>query len=378
MKDADHFFNQLAPPHVMEPDVRYLKWGDISVGKVLPDWSIFFTRDIDKVPNLFRPEAPSWSPKEVSQFLIDRLPSANRRDIGQILRRCGLSQFDEFLLAEKTRAVNPKDLYWLAESRDEEMSSVLDDVFKSIFHDKVDIDGQSVFSPEGMNIKRYGVYNGKYGLYKKRLHPQSMDIEAEVAVYKIAQMLKVPCCPAYLALDRGDLSVFSEFQYDFANDYLIHARRLFKPNEVVGELYHQLIEKLPGFKEELQKMIVLDFVTRQTDRHLSNFAFKISGPYVSFYPLYDNGRSLFFEDDEEFSLQAIEDIPLYSTEFGNIGTYWDVVQDIAEDTDIKNLVNLEINPRDILEALKFSGLRGYRVHAAHEWVVRSLELLKGL
>ena len=52
-------------------------------------------------------------------------------------------------------------------------------------------------------------------------------------------------------------------------------------------------------------MILLDFITRQDDRHLSNMAIKINNEGESFYPLYDNGRSLFYEDTEEMVKQSI-------------------------------------------------------------------------
>ena len=59
-----------------------------------------------------------------------------------------------------------------------------------------------------------------------------------------------------------------------------------------------LLNKRPAFKNDFYKMIFLDFLTLQNDRHLSNFAIKINSKtrQESFYPLYDNGRSLFYQD----------------------------------------------------------------------------------
>ena len=37
-------------------------------------------------------------------------------------------------------------------------------------------------------------------------------------------------------------------------------------------------------------MILLDFITRQDDRYISEIAIKMNGKKESFYPLYDNGR----------------------------------------------------------------------------------------
>jgi hypothetical protein len=49
----------------------------------------------------------------------------------------------------------------------------------------------------------------------------------------------------------------------------------------------------------------------------------------TFYPLYDNGRSLFCEDTEETVRKAVKDSAGYATVFGYTGTYWDHLRDIA-------------------------------------------------
>lgn len=77
-------------------------------------------------------------------------------------------------------------------------------------------------------------------------------------------------------------------------------------------------------------MLLLDFITRQDDRHLSNIAIKINPAGEQFYPLYDNGRSLFYEDTEETMESAVQDIPGFSTAFGMSGTYLGHIQDVAD------------------------------------------------
>jgi len=42
-----------------------------------------------------------------------------------------------------------------------------------------------------------------------------------------------------------------------------------------------------------------------------------------FFPLYDNGRSLFYEDTEDMVLAAVEDPSAYATTFVYVGTYRD-------------------------------------------------------
>jgi hypothetical protein len=123
-------------------------------------------------------------------------------------------------------------------------------------------------------------------------------------------------------------------------------------------------------------MCLLDFITRQDDRHLSNMAILFTESGTKFYPLYDNGRSLFFEDREETVAACIKDIPTHATSFGEIGTYLNVMKTIAKDHEISSLINLNVPEDDIYNALKNSRFTGYRLDGAFKWIVGTLEILR--
>jgi hypothetical protein len=242
----------------------------------------------------------------------------------------------------------------------------------------MDLAGDSIDTPEGYNIKRYGVYNGQYGIYKQRISPLTTDVESEVAVYLLAQKLGVPCCPAY-RIDKD--TVFSAFLFDFSKEYIVHFRRLFEAARSENE-YQNLISVRPQYKEDIARMVLLDFITRQDDRHLSNIAIKMGEgkrKTESFYPLYDNGRSLFYEDTEEMVAQAVADPVNYATSFGYSGTYFDYVREIAaERGGLHGLINLDITEDEIADILKESGFKGYRADGALEWIVKALEIIRAL
>jgi hypothetical protein len=262
------------------------------------------------------------------------------------------------------------------------MNECISRVFDSVFLQKIDAEGDSMDTPDGYNIKRYGVYKGKYGIYKKRLSPLSCDAESEIAVYELAKLMKVPCCRA-CRID--DDTIFSEFEYDFAKEYIVHMRKLFEGTEgsspfVRGENeYLNLISSRPQFQADFVRMIALDFVTRQDDRHLSNIAIKISAEGESFYPLYDNGRSLFYEDTEETAARACSDIELYATGFGPSGTYLDYIKEISESgIQFGKLMNLNIEDAEIAKILAKAGFKGYRYDAALKWIAATLKVLRKL
>jgi hypothetical protein len=271
--------------------MRRLKWNNDVIGIIDSANAVTFLKpEYNEVVFLYTRGVKSWTSEQFSEFLSERVVSRDRRDIEKILFRCGLSYYDVLRIAEITRGIHPKDLLWIAHTENEQFDTVVTDVFDSVFHQKIDLTGDSIDTPEGHNIKRYGAYNGRYGIYKQRISPLTTDVESEVAVYLLAQKLGIPCCPAY-RIDKD--TIFSAFLYDFSKEYIVHFRRLFDGKRSENE-YQNLISVRPKYKDDIARMIFLDFITRQDDRHLSNIAVKINGVNESFYPLYDNGRSLFY------------------------------------------------------------------------------------
>ncbi|HAL74740.1 MAG TPA: hypothetical protein DCM45_06590 [Clostridiales bacterium] len=360
----------------MTADHHFLKWNDEIIGLIDSSDQVSFTKPLyNGVVALYTQGARFWTTDQFTEFLAERMVSRDRRDIEKILFRCGLSHYDPLRIAEITRGIHPKDLIWIAHTRDEKLESAMTAVFSAVFLQRVDQTGDSIDTPEGYNIKRYGVYAGQYGIYKQRIGPLITDVESEIAVYQLGQLLGVPCCPAFRA-DRD--TVFSVFMYDFAHEYLVHFRRLFNGPRGEDE-YRNLLEIRPQYRDQIARMILLDFITRQDDRHLSNIAIKMHGQSESFYPLYDNGRSLFYEDTEEMVARAVENVEQYATSFGFTGTYWDYVQEIAaERHDLRQLINLNPDPADIARILADAGFKGYRFDGALKWIIKACEMIKML
>ena len=360
----------------MERYIHYLKWDDTTIGTIDSSYAVkFLLPNYNDIVSLSTHGKNEWTSEEFSSFLSGRIISRDRRDIERILFRCGLSYYDVIKIAKITRAIHPKDLLWIANDEDELLNDVITDVFASVFYQKLDLTGDSIDTPEGYNIKRYGVYNGKYGIYKQRISPLMTDVESEVAVYLLAKKMGIPCCPAYRADEK---TVFSVFLYDFREEYVVHFRRLFAGARSDNE-YQNLITARPQYKESIIQMIILDFITRQDDRHLSNVAVKVSGAGESFYPLYDNGRSLFYEDTEQIVDDAVNDPENYATTFGYAGTYWDFVKEIADEgIEVRNLVNLDFGEDEVAEILNIAGFEEYRFKGALAWIMKTTQMVKDL
>jgi len=353
---------------------RYLKWDDDIIGVIDSTNAVTFTSPShNKVVSLYTKGAEKWTSEQFHEFLSERVVSRDRRDIERILFRCGLSHYDVLQIAEITQGIHPKDLLWIANDKDETLHETITAVFNSVFHQRIDLVGDSLDTPEGYNIKRYGVYEGHYGIYKQRISPLLTDVESEVAVYLLAEKLGVPCCPAY-RVDKD--TVFSAFQYDFSKEYIVHFRRLFEGARSDNE-YQNLLSVRSQYQSDIARMILLDFITRQDDRHLSNIAIKITAEGESFYPLYDNGRSLFYEDSEEMVNEAVSNPINYATTFGYSGTYWDYIKEMAgAGVPIGELINISISEGEVADILREANFTGYRFNGALAWIMKAIQMIE--
>lgn len=227
----------------MDAAFRYLKWNDDVVGLVAPDLSVRFVEPrFNTTVGLYTHGQASWTPDQFLQFLSERIMSPARRDIERLLFRCGLSEYDVFKIADATRAINPRDELWLAPTPDASMAEAATEVFDAIFLQRTDAAGDSVDTPEGANVKRYGASQGAYGIVKQRISPLSTDVESEVAASLLAEVLGMSCCRAWRF---GDDAVFSSFEYDFTCEYLVHMRRLFDGPRGENELENLLAVRPP-------------------------------------------------------------------------------------------------------------------------------------
>ncbi|MFR7403328.1 MAG: hypothetical protein ACLUW6_01370 [Coriobacteriaceae bacterium] len=314
----------------------------------------------------------SWTPDQFLQFLSERIMSPARRDIERLLFRCGLSEYGVFKIADATRAINPRDELWPRPPmlpwprRHGGLRRHLPAAHRAA---------------ETASIRRRcerEALRGEPGRLRHREaahQPLSTDVESEVAASLLAEMLGMPCCRAWRF---GDDAVFSAFEYDFTCEYLVHMRRLFDGPRGENEL-ENLLAVRPQYADDLYRMIAFDFITRQDDRHLSNIAVLVTEGGEVFYPLYDNGRSLFYEDTESFARKAAADPRAFATTFGYVGTYWDHARDIAaKGVRFGDLLNLDVDERTVRQLLVEAGFTDYRLEAATEWIMNAVECLKSL
>jgi len=332
----------------------YLKWHNNTVGIIYNhDLVGFINPDLNAAVKKLIKGKKSWSAEEYKNFLSDRVISRNRNGIENILLKLKLCNYDIIEIAEKSCAFNYKDLFWIASSESDLCENKLAEFFSVI----------GISLPKEGNKKNFTVNNGKYGILKNRLG-NSTDIESEIACYNLGNLLGVNICPVRRV--SKDV-IFSEFVYDFSKEYLADARSLLTKEERSGDLYADfcnLCLKFPHITDDIYKIYIFDFITRQIDRHV-NLDMKIDDKGVSnLYPLYDNGRSLFWNENETAIIEkAVKNIKIPAD-----------IEKIAQNKKISSLVNLNINQREISNILYKSGFTDYKLDGCLKWILGATDM----
>lgn len=138
-------------------------------------------------------------------------------------------------------------------------------------------------SSVGFADKFIGQYKGKKCIVKfSKPAYNNQDILNEFIYYKIATILKIPCCTTYLSEYFGRKCCISMYEYDTDNDIFISFRNTGKS---ISEIYRSFNKE---DRDTFDKIMILDYIVEQQDRHLSNIAL-VNG---HMYPSYDNGECL--------------------------------------------------------------------------------------
>ena len=332
----------------------YLKWQNNIVGIIFNhDLVGFINSDLNAAVKKSIKGKISWSAEEYKSFLSDRIVSRNRSDIERILSKLKLDDYDMIEIAEKSYAFNSKDLFWIASFEYERLEDKIKEFFSNICDVSIN---------EGAK-KSLGVNNGKYGIFKNRLG-NSTDIESEIACYKLGNLFGVNICPVSRVSKEV---IFSEFIYDFSSEFLLDARSLLTKEERSEDLHADLCSKFPQFVDDIDKIYIFDFITRQIDRHVNLDVKTDDKGVLSLYPLYDNGRSLFWNEDEIRIERAIKNIKIS-----------DVVEKIAKNKKISDIINLNINQRELVKILSQSGFTGYKLDGCLKWITATIDIMKNI
>lgn len=134
----------------------------------------------------------------------------------------------------------------------------------------------------GLARKFFAKYNNSYCIVKFSKRSDDLDLLNEEVYYKVSEILGVSCCKAKITKYYNKQCVISVFNYDKDKD-------LFKSFKSTGLSIQDIYNRFSSNdKIMFNKMMLLDFILSQQDRHMSNIAICNN----NLYPLFDNGECL--------------------------------------------------------------------------------------
>jgi hypothetical protein len=134
-------------------------------------------------------------------------------------------------------------------------------------------------SSQGEARKFNALYNGKLCVVKFT-KGNNVDLHNEIVYKQLADCMNVPCCRVMLSEYYHKRCCISIYEYNPQKDLYISFKNLQKPIDSIVSNFDW------KSRRSLDKILLLDYLTSQQDRHLSNLA-TCNG---RMYPAFDNGE----------------------------------------------------------------------------------------
>lgn len=309
---------------------------------------------------------------------LEELGVASTRTL--LIRCYGLSLSDQYWVKPKDTDLTWRDINFFD-------NSFSDDVGDILFGANKRKGVLNLSSPDNTSVgdlkKRWKIIDGKRCLVKGGSNPFRQQPFNEVIAAKIMDLLKIPHVNYSVVWDQGvPYSVCEDFVT--RDTELVPAWRILKvlKKSNTDSQYKHFLKcctalGIRNTVEFLNRMIVLDYIIANEDRHLNNFgAIRDANTleWIGMAPIYDSGSSLGFDklpqqmksekdvDCKPFKKRHIEQLSLV-TDFGWID--FDKIVDVG---DIINDVFSDNRAADFIDVV--------RIKAIEDSVERRIDVLK--
>ncbi len=234
----------------------------------------------------------------------------------ELLAKCyGLSLSDQYWISPKDKPLMWKEINFFDHDFSEDVGNLL-------FGYGEFSDSMSLISPDntsdGQLIKKWKIADGKRVLIKGGSNPYQQEPLCEVIASGIAERLCIPHTKYTLLWEHEKpFSVCQDFitsETELVSAYHIMQSRK-KPNDLSDyEFYLSCAEQLgvKNIREQTEKMIVLDFLTGNEDRHFNNFGLirnAVTLEWIGVAPIFDCGTSLWYNTQESLIKPLSPNLP---------------------------------------------------------------------
>ena len=234
----------------------------------------------------------------------------------ELLAKCyGLSLSDQYWISPKDKPLMWKEINFFDHDFSEDVGNLL--VGYGEFSDSM-----SLISPDntsdGQLIKMCKIAVGKRVLIKGGSNPYQQEPLCEVIASQIAERLCIPHTKYTLLWEHEKpFSVCQDFitsETELVSAYHIMQSRK-KPNDLSDyEFYLSCVEQLgvKNIREQTEKMVVLDFLIGNEDRHFNNFGLirnAVTLEWIGVAPIFDCGTSLWYNTQESLIKPLSPNLP---------------------------------------------------------------------
>ena len=234
----------------------------------------------------------------------------------ELLAKCyGLSLSDQYWISPKDKPLMWKEINFFDHDFSEDVGNLL-------FGYGEFSDSMSLISPDntsdGQLIKKWKIADGKRVLIKGGSNPYQQEPLCEVIASGIAERLCIPHTKYTLLWEHEKpFSVCQDFitsETELVSAYHIMQSRK-KPNDLSDyEFYLNCAEQLgvKNIREQTEKMIVLDFLIGNEDRHFNNFGLirnAVTLEWIGAAPIFACGTSLWYNTQESLIKPLSPNLP---------------------------------------------------------------------
>ena len=250
----------------------------------------------------------------LNEWWTDRSIPASRSGVREALQALEITSTKMLLV--RCWGLSLSDQYWICpEGSDLTWDSInffendfSDDIGDVLFGADKKADGLDFSSPDntsdGNLKKRWKIINGRRCLVKGGSNPFRQQPFNEVIATRIMERLGIPHVPYMVTWNKGaPYSVCEDFVTE--NTELIPAWRILKTQKKDNStsVYQHFVNcceslGIKGAVPFLDRMIVLDYIIANEDRHLNNFGVIRNAEtleWLGFAPIYDSGSSLGYD-----------------------------------------------------------------------------------
>ena len=251
--------------------------------------------------------------KKFLRWFEGRSIPASRVHLNELLDGTGLTDARELL--QHNCALSLYDQYWIypeGESAKWEDLNFFQNDFSEGWGDRLLGEGgptgayPDLFTPDntsgGWLQKRWKIIDGKRYMYKGGSAPYRQEPANERVAALLCERLGVRHVNYELTRGRTGLPYSVCENYVSADTELVTAQQVstlsrLRKNESFFEQYVRICREvgIENIEEELSRMIVVDYLLANRDRHWNNFGLVRNADDLSFmetFPIYDNGTSL--------------------------------------------------------------------------------------